>query len=149
MKEGIISTVRAVNLRGIAHKTVFSRKVEIAHTVASGSPRIASFVENELSLIAAQSAIEALHEQTKEKFNEMDKLLPAGTDLSSLALEYLETEQGGDVHIMDLAMEILVLPVVSNFLVSSSSANIPRIISDLFVFFGRGFKRTFSTSLRN
>ena len=91
VKEGIIITVGAVNLRGIAHETVFSRKVEIAHTVASGSPRIASFVENELSLIAAQSAIEALHEQTKEKFNEMDKLLPAGTDLSSLALEYLET----------------------------------------------------------
>jgi hypothetical protein len=148
----IISAVGAVNLNGIAPETVLARKVEIAHTVASGFQRIASCVEDELSLVAAQSAIEALDEETKERFNEIDKLLPSGTDLSSLVVEYLETvgrevkrkledsllpekrtpEQGDDVQIVDLAMEILVLPVVSDLLVSSSSVSIPRIIVEIF-----------------
>lgn len=157
VKEQIISAINAVNLRDIAPETVFAREVEIAHIVSSGIPKIARLAEDESSLVSAQSAIDTLHEQTMEKLNEMNKLLPAGTDSNTLAEEYLETvgreakrkldsilEQMKtaqvDVQIMNLAEELLALTAISSFL-ARPWYRFPRDIQDFYISFDKVLSR--------
>ena len=160
VKEEILSSLNAVNLEGILSEAVFPRKVEIARTIQSGFVKIASFVEDAKSDASALDAMETVQEKMDEKFIEMDKLLPAGTDARILAKEFLNRvvtagkaklddlimekktarqsdAEKIDVQMMTVAEEVLLAPTIAGYLKAGYIFGLPGEIMEVWDFFNK------------